>query len=88
MGLFSIFNPGATLPARAAKVAIGPYVPPSFEVAMARKDIRLMIEEAARHGVELKVMPAVAALFDAAIARGEGALDATAAAAYPPAGGR
>jgi 3-hydroxyisobutyrate dehydrogenase len=86
MGLFTIFNPGATLPARAAKIATGPFSPASFEVAMARKDIRLMIEEAARHGVELKVMPAVASLFDAAIARGEGMLDATAAAAYPPAG--
>lgn len=86
MGLFNIFNPGATLPARAAKIATGPYAPPSFEVAMARKDIRLMIEEATRHGVELKVMPAVASLFDEAIARGDGALDATAAAAYPPAG--
>ena len=83
MGLFAQFNPGQMLPVRAAKIASGPYMPPSFEVSMARKDVRLMIEEAARHGVDLAVMPAVAALFDAAIARGHGALDASAAMAFP-----
>jgi 3-hydroxyisobutyrate dehydrogenase-like beta-hydroxyacid dehydrogenase len=56
-------------------------------MAMARKDIRLMVEEATRHNVQLMVMPAVAAMFDAAIARGAGALDATAAVAYPPVSG-
>jgi 3-hydroxyisobutyrate dehydrogenase len=79
MGLFAHFNPGAILPTRAAKIATGPYEPPSFEVTMARKDVRLMIEEAAAHGFPLQVMPAVAALYDAAIARGEGHLDASAA---------
>lgn len=83
MDLFSHFNPGAAIPARAAKIASGPYDQPTFEVAMARKDVRLMIEQAERGGVQLAVMPAVAALFDAAIARGEGALDVTAAARYP-----
>lgn len=86
MNLFGSFNPGAMLPARAAKIASGPFTPPSFEVSMARKDVRLMIEEAARHGVDLAVMPAVAALFDAAIARGDGALDASVAMAYPRGG--
>jgi hypothetical protein len=42
-----------------------------------------MMEEARRGGVDLLVMPAVAAMFDAAIARGEGALDAAAAARMP-----
>jgi 3-hydroxyisobutyrate dehydrogenase len=37
---------------------------------MARKDVRLMIDEAARHDVALAVMPSVAALYDAALARG------------------
>jgi 3-hydroxyisobutyrate dehydrogenase len=83
MGLFASFNPGAMLPARAAKIASGPYDQVSFEVAMARKDVRLMVEEAARHGVDLAVMPAVAALQDAAIARGEGALDTSAAFRWP-----
>jgi hypothetical protein len=39
-----------------------------------------MIEEAQRGGVDLLVMPGVAAMLDAAIARGEGALDVAAAA--------
>ena len=28
----------------------GKFTPPNFELAMARKDLRLMIDEAARHG--------------------------------------
>jgi 3-hydroxyisobutyrate dehydrogenase len=56
---------------------------PSFEVSMARKDVRLMIEEAQRGGMDLYVMPGVAAMYDAAIARGEGALDSAAAARVP-----
>ncbi len=83
MSLFEHFNPGATLPTRAAKVADGPYRPPSFEVSMARKDVRLMIEEAQRHGVSLAVMPAIMSLFDAAVARGESALDSSAAMRFP-----
>lgn len=82
-GLFKQFNPGQMLPARAARIASGDYKTPSFEIAMARKDVRLMIEEAQRGGVELYVMPGVAAMFDAALARGEGALDAAAAARAP-----
>ena len=81
--LFKHFNPGQTLPARAARIQAAKTATPSFEMAMARKDVRLMIEEAQRGGVELFVMPGVAAMFDAAIARGEGALDAAAAARAP-----
>ena len=81
--LFKHFNPGQFLPARAARIEAGDFTSPSFEVAMARKDVRLMIEEAQRGGVDLFVMPGVAAMFDAAIARGEGALDAAAAARAP-----
>lgn len=81
--LFQQFNPGQTLPARAARITAAKFDEPSFEIAMARKDVRLMIEEARRSGVDLFVMPGVAAMFDAAIARGEGALDAAAAARMP-----
>jgi 3-hydroxyisobutyrate dehydrogenase len=81
--LFKHFNPGQFLPARAARIEAGEFSAPSFEIAMARKDVRLMIEEARRGGVDLFVMPGVAAMFDAAIARGEGALDAAAAARAP-----
>jgi 3-hydroxyisobutyrate dehydrogenase len=78
--LFKTFNPGQMLPGRAAKIASGEFSPPSFEVTMARKDVRLMIEEAQRHGVELPVMLGVAAAYDEAIARGDGALDSSAVA--------
>jgi 3-hydroxyisobutyrate dehydrogenase len=81
--LFKHFNPGQMLSARAARIESGDVTSPSFEVSMARKDVRLMIEEARRGGVDLFVMPGVAAMFDAAIARGEGALDAVAAARVP-----
>ncbi len=83
MSLFQAFNPGTMLPQRAARIAAGPFDNPSFEVQMARKDVRLMIEEAKRHGVDLAVMPAVAALQDAAIARGEGRMDTSAAFRWP-----
>jgi len=81
--LFQHFNPGQFLPARAARIASGKFDEPSFEVAMARKDVRLMVEQARRGGVGLYVMPGVMAMFDAAIARGDGALDAAAAARAP-----
>lgn len=81
--LFKHFNPGQSLPARAARIEAADVNSPSFELSMARKDVRLMIEEAQRGGVDLFVMPAVAAMFDAAIARGEGALDVVAAARLP-----
>lgn len=81
--LFEHFNPGQTLPARAARIEGRQFTPPSFEIAMARKDVRLMLDEARRAGVDLFVMPGVAAMFDAAIGRGEGALDAAAAARAP-----
>jgi 3-hydroxyisobutyrate dehydrogenase len=81
--LFKHFNPGQSLPARAARIESADATQPSFEVAMARKDVRLMIEEARRGGLDLFVMPGVAAMFDAAVARGEGALDAVVAARVP-----
>jgi 3-hydroxyisobutyrate dehydrogenase len=77
--MFEQFNPGDFFPARLAKVANGPFEPASFTVSMARKDVRLMVEEAAEHGCALAIMPAVADQYDAAIARGESAIDASAA---------
>jgi 3-hydroxyisobutyrate dehydrogenase-like beta-hydroxyacid dehydrogenase len=46
---------------------------PSFELAMARKDVRLMIETAAAH--PLAALPAIAARMDDLIAQGHGAED-------------
>jgi 3-hydroxyisobutyrate dehydrogenase len=83
VAMFKAFNPGAMVPARAAKVASGPFEPASFTASMARKDVRLMIEEAARGGVELTVMPAVAKRYDEAIAAGEASLDCAAPFRWP-----
>ncbi len=83
VAMFKQFNPGELLASRAAKVASGPYEPPAFTVEMARKDVRLMIDEAARHDVALAVMPSVAKLYDEAIARGESGRDHTAAFRFP-----
>jgi 3-hydroxyisobutyrate dehydrogenase len=75
--IFSWFNPAPMVPGR-AKTIVAQDFSPSFELTMARKDVRLMIEEAKRHGVDLGVLPAVAAVQDAAIAKGYGALDTSA----------
>ena len=42
--LFEHFNPGQTLPQRAKRISAGQYTPPSFEMSMARKDLRLIVE--------------------------------------------
>ena len=42
--LFEHFNPGQALPQRAKRISDGQYSPPSFEMSMARKDLRLMVE--------------------------------------------
>jgi len=81
--MFQRFNPGEFFPARFRKVAGGPFEPASFTVGMARKDVRLMVDEGAGHGCPLAVMPAVAAQYDAAIARGEAAFDSSAAFRHP-----
>jgi 3-hydroxyisobutyrate dehydrogenase len=83
VAMFKAFNPGAMFPARAAKVASGPFDPASFTASMARKDVRLMIEEAARGGVDLTVMPAVANRYDEAIRSGEADLDCAAPFRWP-----
>jgi 3-hydroxyisobutyrate dehydrogenase len=68
--LFDVMNAGAQVPARAKKMLEGDYSHPSWELAMARKDARLMVEEAARGGTTLPILPAVAVEMDRWIARG------------------
>jgi len=75
--LFGFFNPGVSLPSRYTKMSEGDYTPPSWELAMARKDARLMQDEAARAGLALAALPTVIAQMDAMIARGFGNLDWT-----------
>lgn len=82
MGLFAEFNAGAMVGLRASKIASNDFTP-TFELTMARKDARLMVEEAQRHGVRLGVVPAILDIYDEAIARGDGALDTSAIARIP-----
>lgn len=70
--LFSHFNAGAVVQYRGSSMARGEYEA-SFELAMARKDVRLMLEAAG--AAELTVLPAVAARMDALLARGHAADD-------------
>ncbi len=65
--LFEHFNPGTSLAARVARVTEGKFESASWELAMARKDARLMIEAA---GDTLAVLPALAAEMDRWIAKG------------------
>lgn len=69
--LFEHFNPGASVPARFKRMTDADYDHPSWELAMARKDARLMQAEADRAGIALSMLPAVASLMDRAIARGD-----------------
>lgn len=75
--LFTEFNPGNAVQGRGKVMADGKFDEPSFELTMARKDLRLMEEEAARHGTTLDVVPAVGALQDRYIAAGFGAKDSS-----------
>ena len=69
MTVFSKFQVGGIIPSRGDKMARGDYSA-TFELTMARKDIRLMIEAAADQ--PLAVLPAIAKRMDEAIAGGHG----------------
>jgi 3-hydroxyisobutyrate dehydrogenase len=69
-GLFQFFNPAVTLPARLARVLSADFANPSWELQMARKDARLMLEEAARSGSQLATLPAIAEAMDRYLERG------------------
>ena len=70
--IMEFFNPAAIISGRGKNMASGKFAP-SFELAMARKDVRLMIEAA--DSAPLTVLPAVAERLDALIAAGHGADD-------------
>jgi 3-hydroxyisobutyrate dehydrogenase len=74
--LFDTFNPAGTIPARLQRM-MSDNATPSWTLAMARKDARLMTEEAARGGVELAIVPAVARAMDRWIEKGHGQDDWT-----------
>jgi 3-hydroxyisobutyrate dehydrogenase len=67
--VFSRFNTGLAIPMRGQKMASGDFSA-MFELAMARKDVRLMLESAGPQ--PLIVLPALAARMDEVIAAGHG----------------
>ena len=71
LALFDQFSPTASGIGRRALTA--GTTPVGFELTMARKDVRLMLETAG--AAQLTVLPAVAQAMDAAIASGHGAED-------------
>lgn len=68
--LFDAWNPGASTPARLHRVLKNNFDHPSWELQMARKDARLMIQEAARSGKTIPATEAVAKQMDEWIAKG------------------
>ena len=70
--LFDHFNPGAMSAQRAKAMASGNFGSPSWELAMARKDARLVQAEVDRAHIALTLVPAIAARMDAMIERGHG----------------
>ena len=76
--VFSKFQPGGLIKSRGDKMARGDFSA-SFELTMARKDMRLMLEAAA--GQPITVLPGIAKAMDDAIAQGHGKDDLGAIAA-------
>ena len=70
--LFARFKPTGAIDYRGRKMAEGDFQP-MFELVMARKDVRLMIEAAG--STPLALLPALAARMDELLARGHGAED-------------
>ncbi|MFT3827092.1 MAG: NAD(P)-dependent oxidoreductase [Chitinophagaceae bacterium] len=64
LDLFKEWNPGAMAPARLNRMLAADYDNPSWELQMARKDARLMMEEAARRNRQLTIVPAIAKEMD------------------------
>ncbi|MDX2183997.1 MAG: NAD(P)-dependent oxidoreductase [Gemmatimonadaceae bacterium] len=69
LALFEYFNPAGQVASRGRKIAARDFAA-TFELAMARKDVRLMLETAG--DAPLAVLPGVAARMDALLAAGHG----------------
>lgn len=85
--LFDAWNPGASTPTRLHRVLKNNFDHPSWELQMARKDARLMIQEAARGGKTIPATEAIAKQMDEWIAKGYAKKDwmIVASGALPPA---
>jgi 3-hydroxyisobutyrate dehydrogenase-like beta-hydroxyacid dehydrogenase len=78
LAVFGKFQPGNLIQSRGDKMARGDFSA-TFELTMARKDMRLMLDAAA--GQPMTVLPAIAKAMDDAIAKGHGRDDLGAIAA-------
>jgi 3-hydroxyisobutyrate dehydrogenase len=78
ISVFSKFNAGSVIPSRGEKMARADFSA-TFELTMARKDLRLMLEAAGDQ--PLAVLPCIASRMDDAIAKGHGQDDLGAIAA-------
>ena len=72
--ILEFFNPSAVIAGRGRNMAAGDFSP-SFELAMARKDVGLMMETAG--GQPLAALPSIAQRMDELIAQGHGDKDLT-----------
>jgi 3-hydroxyisobutyrate dehydrogenase-like beta-hydroxyacid dehydrogenase len=70
--VLELFNPAAVITGRAKNMIAGDFAP-TFELVMARKDVRLMLETAGSQ--PLATLPGIAARMDTLIAEGYGADD-------------
>lgn len=70
--LFGSWNPGAMVAARLNRMTEGNFSEPSWELNMARKDAGLMMTGAEAAGMQLDVIPAIAAEMDQWIEKGHG----------------
>jgi 3-hydroxyisobutyrate dehydrogenase len=75
--LFEILNPAGVAKARLKKISDKSFDEPSWELSMARKDARLMIEQAAASGKKLLVIPPIAQKMDSWIEKGKSKSDWT-----------
>ena len=75
--LLTFFNPGAMAEVRLARVRAADYENPSWNLGMARKDVRLMQDAAVSAGTPMVILPGVAARMDEEIAKGHVADDWT-----------
>lgn len=74
--LLGLLDLNAMVAGRGVNMGKGAFTPPSFELTMARKDVRLMIETCGAR--PMAVLPSIAGRMDELIASGHGALDASA----------
>ena len=76
-GLLELLNPAAIVRGRLKKIASNTFDQPSWELSMARKDARLMMEQAASSHKTLLAVPAVAQKMDLWLAKDHGHSDWT-----------